>query len=123
MRFFMFFPLYPSESSRDGAGHATLQDKNAGNSEAQARFQDISLAYSILSDGKKRKYFDETGAAQAPPPPFASRQRLVCINCQRLLPPSPPRASRGAGCLPLVIPSHSVGRCGSLECSDTMWSC
>ena len=36
-------------------------DKNAGDAEAHARFQDISKAYAVLSDPKKRAYYDTTG--------------------------------------------------------------
>ena len=36
-------------------------DKNAGDAEAHARFQDISKAYAVLSDPTKRAYYDQTG--------------------------------------------------------------
>jgi curved DNA-binding protein CbpA len=36
-------------------------DKNAGDAEAHARFQDIGKAYAVLSDPKKRAYYDTTG--------------------------------------------------------------
>lgn len=43
---------------------SVMQDKNQGNDEAHAKFQDISLAYNVLSDEKKRAYFDQTGEEQ-----------------------------------------------------------
>ena len=36
-------------------------DKNQGDEGAQEKFKEISKAYSILSDPKKKKYYDETG--------------------------------------------------------------
>lgn len=36
-------------------------DKNQGDESAQEKFKEISKAYSILSDPKKRKYYDDTG--------------------------------------------------------------
>ena len=38
-------------------------DSNAGNSEAEKRFKDISEANSILGDEEKRKIYDEFGYA------------------------------------------------------------
>jgi hypothetical protein len=35
-------------------------DKNQGDEDAQEKFKEISKAYSILSDPKKRKYYDDT---------------------------------------------------------------
>src|SRR5687767_7348477 len=34
-------------------------DKNPGNSEAEARFKDVSEAYDVLSDTKRRAEYDE----------------------------------------------------------------
>ena len=39
-------------------------DKNPGDADANAKFQEISKAYAVLSDAKKRKYYDETGDAE-----------------------------------------------------------
>jgi DnaJ-class molecular chaperone len=36
-------------------------DKNQGDTAAQERFKEISKAYSVLSDVKKREYYDKTG--------------------------------------------------------------
>jgi len=36
-------------------------DLNAGNKEAEARFKEISEAHEVLSDAKKRKFYDEFG--------------------------------------------------------------
>ena len=36
-------------------------DKNIGDDEAQIKFQDISKAYGVLSDPKKKAYYDTTG--------------------------------------------------------------
>ena len=38
-------------------------DKNPGNPEAEKRFKEISNAYSVLSDAKKRKAYDSRGQA------------------------------------------------------------
>src|SRR6185312_16952975 len=35
------------------------QDKNPGNAEAEARFKDVSEAYDVLSDTKRRAEYDE----------------------------------------------------------------
>src|SRR5437868_3991732 len=43
-------------------------DKNPGNKEAEAKFKDISAAYYVLSDPKRRKEYDQIrkyGGAQA----------------------------------------------------------
>jgi len=40
-------------------------DRNKGNPEAEARFKDISEAYSVLSDDKKRRQYDLMGQAGA----------------------------------------------------------
>lgn len=37
-------------------------DKNGGDPESQRRFQEISTAYSVLSDPKKRQYYDKHGS-------------------------------------------------------------
>lgn len=39
-------------------------DKNQGNEEAHALFQQISVAYNVLSDPAKRKYYDKTGSIE-----------------------------------------------------------
>ncbi len=38
-------------------------DKNGGDADAAAAFQRVGFAYSVLSDAKKKRYYDETGAA------------------------------------------------------------
>ena len=38
-------------------------DINPGNKEAENRFKEISVAYDVLSDGQKRKLYDEFGEA------------------------------------------------------------
>jgi molecular chaperone DnaJ len=38
-------------------------DINPGNKEAESRFKDLSVAYDVLSDEKKRKLYDEFGEA------------------------------------------------------------
>jgi molecular chaperone DnaJ len=38
-------------------------DINPGNKEAESRFKDLSVAYDVLSDDKKRKLYDEFGEA------------------------------------------------------------
>jgi DnaJ-class molecular chaperone len=54
-------------------------DKNRGNEEAKLKFQEISKAYEILSDGDKKALFDaggmelvEEGSREAPQDPFAA---------------------------------------------------
>lgn len=37
-------------------------DKNKGNKEAESKFKEINSAYEVLSDSKKRAYYDQTGA-------------------------------------------------------------
>ena len=38
-------------------------DINPGNKEAESKFKDLSVAYDVLSDEKKRKLYDEFGEA------------------------------------------------------------
>jgi curved DNA-binding protein len=40
-------------------------DLNSGNKEAEARFKEISEAHEVLSDAKKRKFYDEFGESWA----------------------------------------------------------
>lgn len=40
-------------------------DKNEGNKASEAKFKEISAAYEILSDAKKRKNYDSFGSADA----------------------------------------------------------
>lgn len=53
-------------------------DKNPGDAAAEAKFKDISEAYSVLSDPEKKKLYDEWGedglkyGPGGPPPPQAS---------------------------------------------------
>ena len=54
-------------------------DKNRGNEEAKNKFQEISKAYEILSDGDKKALFDaggmelvEEGSREQPQDPFAA---------------------------------------------------
>ena len=39
-------------------------DKNAGNKASEAKFKEITAAYEILSDEKKRKNYDTFGSAE-----------------------------------------------------------
>lgn len=39
-------------------------DKNPGDAAAHERFQKISVAYSVLSDDGKRRYYDQTGTTE-----------------------------------------------------------
>jgi len=47
--------------------HEYHPDKNAGNKEAEEKFKEISQAYEILSDPKKRERYDRFGHAGVDP--------------------------------------------------------
>lgn len=81
------------------------QDKNQGNAEAHEKFQDISLAYNVLSDPKKRAYYDQTGepcfSPSLPDLPHAAllRRRAPQAEARGASPASsPPRPSRSPSC-------------------------
>jgi molecular chaperone DnaJ len=56
-------------------------DRNPGNDEAHAKFQEINAAYQLLSDPARRARFDRSGFDTMPPPP----------------PPGPSGAKAGVG--------------------------
>lgn len=58
-------------------------DKNGNSDEARQTFQRISLAYSVLSDDVKRKYYDHNGTTEdidASPEEFAQMFQAVFLD-------------------------------------------
>ena len=96
-------------------------DKNPGNSEAEARFKEVSEAYDVLSDAKRRGEYDEArrlfgaggraGVSPAASPAGAAARRSTSATCS--VAPAARAAARRAGASATCSAACSAGPAGT----------